>query len=255
MIPFIESVARKAGREAMDYFNCMKPNTVSDKTTTRDLVSTADRAVEKKIIGLIREKYPDHCIFGEESGHADTDSEYCWVIDPIDGTQSFVKRHPYFSISIALKKKGRAIAGCVYAPALNLLFSAEEGKGAFENGEPIHPSSCSTIETAACCTGFACLRSRLEINNLHYFNRLVPVIRDIKRCGSAALDLAFVASGRYDAYWELNLQEYDVAAGAFIVLTAGASVCDIFGGNDYPAKGILAATPALLPQFLPYFKN
>lgn len=255
MITFIELVARKAGREAMEYFNCMKSNTVSDKATTRDLVSTADRAVEKKIIALILEKYPDHCIFGEESGHTDTDSEYCWVIDPIDGTQSFVKRHPYFSISIALKKNRKTIAGCVYAPALNLLFSAEEGKGAFENGDPIQPSACASLETAACSTGFACLRAQLEVNNLHYFNQIVPLLRDIKRCGSAALDLAFVASGRYDAYWELNLQEYDVAAGAFIALKAGASVCDITGGSDYPAKGILAANPVLIQQFLPYFRK
>ena len=123
MMEFIESVARRAGTEAMKYFKHEKTNRISSKKTVKDLVSTADKAVEKVIIDAIRERYPEHDIYGEESGRSGVSSEYCWVIDPIDGTQSFVKNHPYFSISIALKKNGAAIAGCVYAPALGMMFS------------------------------------------------------------------------------------------------------------------------------------
>ena len=255
MLPFLESVAKCAGVEAMTYFNHLKANAVSSKASARDLVSTADKAVEKVIIDTIRERYPEHGFYGEESGRSDASAEYCWVIDPIDGTQSFVKNHPYFSISIALKRKGRAIAGCVHAPVLGLTFSGEAGRGAFENGAPIHVSDCGTLAEAACSTGFACVRAGLKKNNLPYFNAIVPEIRDIKRCGSAALDLCFVASGRYDAYWELCLQEYDVAAGALICALAGGRVCDINGGTDYPAKGILCGNSALVEQFLPFFQE
>ena len=252
---FIESVAREAGKEALAYFTDMKHFTVSGKATTRDLVSDADRAVEKKIIELIRAEYPEHSIFGEETGRDSGNSEYCWVIDPIDGTQSFVKRHPYFSISIALKKNGKTIAGCVYAPVLGLMFSAEEGKGAFENGVPMHVSDCDEIGNAACATGFACLRAqKMEHNNLKYFNEIVPLIRDIKRCGSAALDLAFVASGRYDAYWEFSLAEYDIAAGIFLVESAGGVVLKPSNGNPELELSVLAANPVLIKQFQPFFE-
>ena len=255
MIPFMESVAKRAGTEAMAYFHHLKANAVSVKASAKDLVSTADKAVEKVIINMIRERYPEDCFFGEESGRSNTSSEYCWVIDPIDGTQSFVKNHPYFSISIALKKNGSALAGCVHAPVLGLTFSGEVGRGAFENGVPIRVSDCTILAEAACSTGFACVRAGLKKNNLPYFNAIVPEIRDIKRCGSAALDLCFVASGRYDAYWELCLQEYDVAAGALICALAGARVCDLCGGMEYPAKGILCGNPALVERFLPYFQE
>ena len=255
MMEFIESVARRAGTEAMKYFKHEKTNRISSKKTVKDLVSTADKAVEKVIIDAIRERYPEHDIYGEESGRSGVSSEYCWVIDPIDGTQSFVKNHPYFSISIALKKNGAAIAGCVYAPALGMMFSGAEGRGAFENGEAIHVSDCGCLENDACSTGFACLRAGLPKNNLPYFNRIVPVIRDIKCCRSAALDLCFVASGRYDASWELCLQEYDIAAGALICRLAGGRVCDLHGGENYPAEGTLSGTPALVEQLLPYFRD
>lgn len=129
------------------------------------------------------------------------------------------------------------------------------GEGAFENGEAIHVSDCGCLENAACSTGFACLRAGLPKNNLPYFNRIVPVIRDIKCCRSAALDLCFVASGRYDASWELCLQEYDIAAGALICRLAGGRVCDLHGGENYPAEGTLSGTPALVEQLLPYFRD
>lgn len=253
MISFLERIARSAGEETMAYFLRRKTFEVYSKSTPSDLVSTADKAVESMICAAIHSRYPEHDIFGEETGRSGSSSEFCWVIDPIDGTQCFVRKHPYFSISIALKQNGKSVAGCVYAPALGLLFSAESGGGAFENGVLISASSCRTLSEASCATGFACLRAGRKENNLKYCNRILPEIRDIKRCGSAALDLCFVASGRYDAYWELCLQEYDVAAGSLIASEAGAKVSDLHGGSNYPASGILAGSPALHAELLPFF--
>ncbi len=250
MLTFMEEVARKAGEEALSYFHHVKSFRVDSKSTAKDLVSTADRAVEGVIIGSIHERYPSHGVFGEESGRDHADAEYCWVIDPIDGTQSFVKGHPYFSISLALKHCGRPVAGCVYAPALGVMFTGDE-HGAFENGEPIRVSGCSRLEEAACATGFACVRAGLRQNNTDNFARIVPQLRDIKRCGSAALDLCYTGAGTFDGYWEYSLAEYDVAAGALICRLAGGKVCDWRGGDDYPAHGIVAGPAAIVDQLLP----
>lgn len=251
---FIENLAKTAGITAMEYFSGKIANQVFSKSTQKDLVSEADRAVETQIINAIRTHYPEHGIFGEESGKDIQNSPYCWVIDPIDGTQSFVRRHPYFSISIALKYQNKAIAGAVYAPALGMMFSAEQGCGAFENGQRIYCTQCLKLEEASLATGFGCLRANLPVNNLKYFNMIAPLARDIKRCGSAALNLCFVASGRYDASWELFLQEYDVAAGALIASEAGAAVSDLHGSEDFPKQGIIAGNHELVKILLPFFK-
>lgn len=255
MLNFIETVARRAGEEALSYFHHVKSFDIDSKETSKDLVSTADRAVEGVIIGMIRERFPDHGIFGEETGRSAGASDYCWVIDPIDGTQSFVKGHPYFSISIALQERGKTIAGCVFGPALDTLFIGEQGKGAFENGKPMHVSSCSTLVEAACATGFACVRAGKAKNNTRNFARIVPQLRDIKRCGSAALDLSFTAAGTFDGYWEYCLQEYDVAAGAFLCQMAGGRVCDWRGGSDYPQRGIVAGPAAIVDLLLPQLEE
>lgn len=252
MREFICDLAKRAGELAMEYFNGIRPNEIFAKASASDLVSTADKNVEKLILETIRSRFPDHGFFGEESGKNNADAEYCWVIDPIDGTQSFVKQHIYFSISIALQKNHETIAGAVYAPAQGKLFYAEKGKGAFLNGNPIHVSGCSRLEDSACSTGFACLRGETDHKVFELFSTLVPNLRDIKRCGSAALDLCNVACGTYDGYWEYCLNLYDVAAGILIAQEAGAEVRDYHGGTDYPACGVAAANPLLLPQILKY---
>ena len=252
MKEFICNLARKAGALAMEYFNGIRPNEVFSKSAASDLVSTADRAVEKLIIETIQEKFPDHGFFGEESGISNFEAEHRWVIDPIDGTQSFVKRHVYFTISIAFQEKGETVAGAVYAPALDQLFYAEKGKGAYMNDTPIHVSSCSELENAACTTGFGYMRTKVKHEGLALFSELVPNLRDIKRCGSAALDLCNVAYGVYDGYWEFDLKLYDVAAGVLIAQEAGAEVRDYYGGDGYPSKGIVVSNPVLLPQLLEY---
>jgi len=250
MLDFIVELAEFAGRESLRYFGKLKAADIEGKATDKDLVSIADKAVEEVIIRKITEKFPAHDIFGEETGHAGKNSEFCWVIDPIDGTQSFVKHHPYYSISIALYQNGKGFAGAVNAPALGRLFAAQQGVGAFENGSAIKVSDCTSLHEAACATGFARLRENKVEPVVAKFARILPQMRDIKRCGSAALDLAFTAAGIYDGYWEEGLQLYDVAAGAIIAREAGALVYDFYGKDNYPADGIIAGTPAVAAELL-----
>ena len=255
MIDFIIETAELAGVEAMKHFGKLKAGEVSTKGTVRDLVSVADKAVEDLIVSRIRERFPEHDIFGEETGKSGENSDYCWVIDPIDGTQNFVKNIPVFSVSIGLRYKGEYVAGCVHQPALGTTFSAEKGKGAFENGVPIKVSDCSEVEHAVCSTGFACLRAGLEKNNLPTFNKLAPVLRSVLRTGSAAYDLCLAASGRVDGFWEFALQEYDIAAGVVIAREAGAIVTDHYNKNNFPADGILCAAPQLHGKLLKYLEE
>ncbi|MBE6359392.1 MAG: inositol monophosphatase [Lentisphaerae bacterium] len=250
MLDFINELAVLAGEESLKYFGKITKGDISGKATSKDLVSIADKAVEKLIISKINERFPGHDVFGEETGHAGKTSEYCWIIDPIDGTQSFVKHHPYYAVSIALYKNGKPYAAAVNIPALGRLYTAQLGKGAFENGEPIRISDCTELDEAACATGFARLRENKVEKVLEKFNRIVPELRSIQRCGSAASDLALTGAGIYDGYWEEGLQLYDVAAGVLIVQEAGGKVCDYNGKDNYPADGIVAGPAPIVEKLL-----
>ena len=254
MVDFIRETASKAGKKSLEYFGNLKSGDVSGKSTKKDLVSIADKAIEDFIISEIRKKYPDHGIFGEETGRSDSDSPYCWVIDPIDGTQNFVNSHPYYGISIALFYEGSPIAGCVNAPALNRLFYAEKGKGAFEGDKKLSVNKCLSLETASGATGFADFRLNKVNPTLQRFCKLAPVLQDLKRCGSAATDLAFVAAGIYDCFWEEGLGLYDVGAGMLLVTEAGGTVCDYDGGSNIPKNGIIAASPYLASSMIELLK-
>ncbi|MEX1297707.1 MAG: inositol monophosphatase family protein [Desulfotignum sp.] len=213
--------------------------------TRKDLVTATDKRVETVIVAQIQDRFPDHGIWGEETGKKNADSQYCWIIDPIDGTTSFFHGQPYYAVSIALKKNDEIIAGAVYAPALGQLFHARINEGAWLNDRPIQVSGTTSLTDSVMATGFACLRSGVEPNNLIHFNRIVPQLRDIRRCGSAAIDLCYVAAGKVDGFWELNLNMYDVAAGVLMVTEAGGEVTDFAGGPDFPENGIVAANPVL----------
>lgn len=230
----------------------MKASGEVEYKNPKDLVTPVDRKVESELRSLIKKSYPDHDIIGEEEGEDVSGASFCWVIDPIDGTTSFYHGQPYYSISIAIKKDDDIVAAAVYAPTLGQLFHAEKGGGAYLNGKVLSVSACSELKAAVLATGFACLRAGHEHNNLIYFNRLVPNIRDIRRCGSAALDLCYVAAGKYDGFWELNLHLYDIAAGVLLVREAGGAICDFAGGQEFPEKGIAAANETLLEGLLPY---
>lgn len=220
----------------------------------KEIVTRVDRQVEFFLRDRIKETYPDHGIIGEEGGTTAEGADHCWIIDPIDGTTSYLFGQSYYSISIALRTGDSYEIAAVYAPALDQLFHAERGNGAFLNGERISVAGRSRLNEAVLSTGFACLRSGWEQNNLTYFNRLVPRIFDVRRCGSAALDMAYVACGKYDGFWELNLDIYDIAAGVLLVEEAGGRVCDFAGGEAFPEKGIVAANAPLVEAILPYLK-
>jgi myo-inositol-1(or 4)-monophosphatase len=236
---FIKDVATEAGKMTVSERKRLSDKDISSKETAKDIVTVADKRVEEFIVKKIKEKFPDHGIFGEETGKTNLDAVYRWVIDPIDGTTSFVHDLQYYSVSIALQKNGETIAGAVCAPKLDELFYADE-TGAYLNGEVIKVSERQRLIECVLGTGFACVRANAEKNNFEYFSRVLPGIRGIRRCGSAALDLCYVACGRFDGFWELHLQLYDVAAGAFIAKQAGGIISDIDGGSQIPENGIIA---------------
>lgn len=255
---FLTELAYRAGRHALRMQAELHESDVSCKETVRDIVTAADKSTEELIRSAIAESYPTHRFYGEETGKsADKESPYCWIVDPIDGTVSYYEGQLYWCTSIGLWKDGKPLAGAVYAPALNELYYAERGEGAFCNGRPIHVKSHGALETSVLSTGFACLRAGWKTgNNVPYFAEIGLHCRGVRRFGSAAMDMCYVACGKSDAFWELNIQPYDIAGAAPILLEAGGTLCDLRGGEDFPFQGTLAANgPALRDEVLGYFPN
>jgi myo-inositol-1(or 4)-monophosphatase len=248
MLEVAKNMALQAGAICRDAAREMATVRIEYKGAT-DLVTEVDQRVEDFLIGEIRKFYPDHAIFGEERGSSGTGS-YRWVIDPIDGTNSFIQGLPWYGVSIAVKVDGDARIGVVYAPVLEQLFYASKGEGAYLNGRRLQVSATAEMLDAVMATGFACVRAGLKKNNLDNFCRIVPKLRDVRRLGSAALDLAYVAAGKLDGFWELALNEYDVAAGVLLVEEAGGRVCDFHGGPAYPEQGIVATNGRLTERLL-----
>lgn len=244
MIPFIKSLVLEAGTICLEGQKHLSYQDLEFKSA-KDIVTAIDKKVEAFLVKAILARYPDHGVLGEEYGTVQTKSGYRWIIDPIDGTTSFVHRLPFYSISIALEKDGELVLGVVYAPALGQLFHGEKGKGAFVNDTPIHVSETKQLCNAVMATGFACLRAGWQNNNLSIFNELVPKLRDIRRFGSAALDLCYTAQGCLDGFWELNLNIYDIAAGSVILKEAGGEITDFTGGQKFPENGIAATNQGL----------
>lgn len=243
---FLKDTIKQAGKISLEYRKKLSDLEISRKSA-KDLVTEADVAVENYIVEQIKLEYPEHSILGEESG-THSGNEYQWIIDPIDGTAGFVHCHPFYSISVALHKGPNGILGGVFVPVLDELFLAEKGGGATLNDAPIHVSKRSQLNECMIGTGFACLREDFTHNNLPYFNEIAPKVRGMRRHGSAAADLAYVACGRFDAFWELNLKIYDIAAGAVIVEEAGGKVSDFSGATGQMPMEVLAASPAIYPQ-------
>jgi len=243
---------KQAGRICRKEQKLLRPSDIDFKSK-KDLVTIADKKIEDFIVKQIRTRYPSHDIFGEESGKTNFSSDYLWIIDPIDGTTSFVHHQPFYSISVAVQHNGQTILGAVYLPSLDELFYAGKDCGAFLNNHLICVSKANKLINSVMATGFACLRADLPVNNLFYFNKIVPKLRDIRRFGSAAIDLCYVACGRLDGFWEMNLNIYDVAAGAFIVEQAGGKICDFRGGYNFPEHGIIAANKHLQKKLLENF--
>lgn len=198
-----------------------------------DVVTDADRASEALIVGAIRERFPEHAIVAEEGSATAGDGRYQWLIDPLDGTMNYLHGLPIYSVSLALLHHGALQLGVVYDPSRGELFAAERGGGARCNGRALRVSAVAQLERALISTGFAYDRAARPDNNLAEHNRLLLRAQDIRRTGSAALDLCYVAAGRLDAHWELGLKPWDTAAGALIVREAGGQVTD-WTGRPWP---------------------
>jgi len=212
-----------------------------------DLVSEADRQSEEFLLSYIRRSFPGDRIVAEESGVSGGSTEGEWYIDPLDGTVNYVHGLPIYSVSIAYAELGNLILGVVYDPSRDELFSAEAGKGAWLNGAPIHPAQATDLDHTLLVTGFSYdIRSNPE-NNLDHYAHFALHSQGVRRLGSAALDLSYVASGRLDGFWELRLNPWDVAAGGLIARQAGAIVTNLRGSDDFisPPQSILAANPTI----------
>lgn len=253
MIDFIKKLAWDAGEICLSRSEKLTSQNLYFKGK-RDLVTSVDREVEDFLVNKITQAYPQHTIIGEETGVTEKGSDGKWIIDPIDGTTSFFHGQPYYSISIAFKKKESVEAGVVYAPALGQMFSAQRGDGAYLNGsKKLAVSLTDQMINSVLATGFACHRTGRVPNNIEYLAKVLPKIRDFRRCGSAAIDLAYVAAGKVDGFWEMDLNLYDIAAGILLVEEAGGIICDMKGGGNYPEAGIVACNSYLKEDMLSCF--
>ncbi len=263
LLEFALAAARAAGDVLLEHFE--GELVVGTKSTDIDLVTSADRAAEATLTERIAKAHPDHWILAEESGRLhgvdSTDPRpppgvLQWVIDPLDGTTNFTHRFPHFSVSLALVDHEGPRLGVVHDPTRQETFFAVRGGGAFldsararaRHGGPqsLRVTPTRALRLALVATGFAYTRATTPTNNLLEFNRVVPQVRCIRRAGSAALDLAYVAAGRLDAYWEYHLQPWDTAAGALLVREAGGTLTRIDGGPwDLRHGDLVAAGPAL----------
>lgn len=246
--------ARAAGIIIIRAMQRMDTVKVSEKAPN-DLVTEVDQRVEQEIISIIHKAYPSHSILGEEGGELAGD-DYQWIIDPIDGTRNFVHGFPHFAVSIAVTYKGRIEHGVIYDPVRQELFTATRGKGAQLNDRRIRVASRKRLEECLLGTGFA-YRHHTDDHSLpsNILHSILPICGDIRRAGAATLDLAYVACGRLDGFWEIGLHLWDIAAGVLLVKEAGGMACDLHGGEDYLKTGnIVVANPYIMKQFLKTIK-
>lgn len=227
---------------------------VSEKSPN-DFVTEVDKRVEEEIISVIKKAYPQHSILGEEGGELDG-NDYQWIIDPIDGTRNFIHGFPHFAISIGIMHKNRIEYGVIYDPLRQELFTAIRGKGAHLNNQRIRVGTRKSLDNALLGTGFAYRHADKEASLPDdSFNAILPICGDIRRAGAASLDLAYVACGRLDGYWEKGLHIWDIAAGILLVKEAGGMICDTAGGENYLKSGnVIAANMNLVKSMVKVIK-
>jgi myo-inositol-1(or 4)-monophosphatase len=218
-------IAREAGALLAEMFT--QPLEISYKRRS-DLVTMADRRSEALIVRRLRERFPEHAIVAEEGGNHRSASEYCWYVDPLDGTTNYAHGFPVYCVTLGLAYRGEVIAGVVYDPTHNHFYKAERGAGACLNGERLHVSRTEKLSESLLGTGFPPFATNHDLNIKFYF-RFTELSHGIRRAGSAALDLCSVAAGRFDGFWELKLNPWDKAAGTLLVTEAGGRVTDVRG--------------------------
>lgn len=240
---FAEQLAREAGALLRERFGA--PLDVRRKGRI-DLVTEADVLAENLIRERLHDRFPDHAVLAEESGLAERASAFRWIIDPLDGTTNYAHGYPFFSVAVALEHEGETIVGVVYDPLRDELFAAARGQGTTCNGRPVRVSATPTLEQALLVTGFPYNVKSSPQKNLDHFSAFLDVAQAIRRDGSAALDLAYVAMGRFDGFWELNLAPWDMAAGSLLVTEAGGRVSAFDGRPFSPYVAEIVASNGLL---------
>jgi myo-inositol-1(or 4)-monophosphatase len=245
-LPHIQQIAREAGDLLMEHFGKVDIEYKGEV----DVVTVADRESEKLIVERLTKLWPDHDLMGEEGARRTSGSDYRWYIDPLDGTTNFAHGYPVFCVSIALERGGELIAGTVYDPTRKEMFTAEKGAGAWLNDRAMRVSKTAELAESLIATGFPS-QKRHKNPNIHFYHHITLKTHGVRRAGSAAMDLAYTACGRYDGYWEFNLNPWDTAAGVLLVREAGGVVSDTDGAAfDIASKEVVASNGTLHPALL-----
>jgi myo-inositol-1(or 4)-monophosphatase len=225
-------IAREAGALLSNYF---ERRVAFELKGDFDLVTEADRASERLVVERLRSHFPSHAIVAEEGGGHESSSEFRWYVDPLDGTTNFAHSYPVFNVTLAIEQAGEMIAGVVYDPIRQELFTAERGGGAYLNHRRIRVSKVKKLDESLMSTGFPSRRRHLNVN-IHFYHQLAMGTHGVRRCGSAAIDLAYVACGRLDGFWEFGLNPWDMAAGTLLVREAGGQ-CTNMRGQPFDLRG------------------
>lgn len=248
-LSYVENLARQAGAILQAGYD--KEHQVGYKGVI-DLVTEIDHQSEAYLLGEVRKDFPDHHIFSEESGIIQGNDENVWYIDPLDGTVNYAHHIPIFCVSIAYASRGTLTLGAVFDPMRDEMFLAERSKGAFLNGQPLRVSRVTELQRSLLVTGFPYNAWNTPQDNFDNFVKFGKLSQGVRRLGSAALDLCYVAAGRFEGFWEMALNPWDVAAGALIAQEAGARVTSVTGEDDFisPPQSVIACTPGIHARML-----
>ena len=241
MIELAIEAARAAARILRENFGKIDAGDIREKSQN-DYLTFVDEASEKKIIAMIRQAYPAHAILAEESGHSIQKDEYEWIIDPLDGTKNYISGIPVFAISIGLRVQGQMQIGVVHDPIKGDTFHAIRHQGAYHNGRKIKVSQRSDLSGCLIATGFPFKRKEILSDYLDSFRDIFLKCSGIRRMGAAALDLSYLAAGRFDAFWEVGLSPWDMAAGSILIEEAGGYLSDFWGKNKYMDNGYILSS-------------
>jgi myo-inositol-1(or 4)-monophosphatase len=250
MKSILTDIARQAGSIMLKHWRKLSEEQVEKKSSPKDLVTFVDLEVERYVRQRVANELPDHVVIGEERGGIAILDRPSLIVDPIDGTTNYAQGLPHFAISIARQFQGEITHGLIYLPVFDEMFWAEAGGGAYMNGEKLQVSDKNVLIDCMVATGFACVRAGMKPDTVPAFNELVYKTRDMRRLGAATVDLAYVARGIFDGFYELGLSSWDVSAGALMVLEAGGEVSGFFGIDDFWSGKAIMATNGYIHETL-----
>lgn len=244
-----QEAALQAGKILLDNFGKVSKQDIRKKAAT-DFISFVDETSEKKIIEIIHSTFPDHSVFAEEGGFVENKSDYLWIIDPLDGTTNYLNSIPVFAISIALQKNDEIVFGLVYDPFHKDLFYAQKEGGTYHNNKIVKVSQTTNLDNSFIATGFPFKNKHIIKDYLAVFQNIFNSCIGMRRMGAAAIDLAYVACGHFDAFWEVGLAPWDIAAGKILVKEAGGNVTDFWNNGNYKDTAYILATNSKIHQSL-----